>query len=230
MVDVIKQLALAAPLALILLFVPAFGQEIEPSANLTGATPENLTLSAPGDEPMLEQMSEKGIYGVQLRWAQDTLDPQSQMQVEIVFFNASAPPPTPENIPQTETNATGQSSPGASGFTDPGIIETTLPVESYDIAIYDEGGSVLWEKADQPGQGGRGTQRIGFEGNYTGPVTINITDIRPGWESETQTAEDLTDSVSFTTAVVPEFPIVAAIMAGGIAAGIAAARLRARVT
>jgi hypothetical protein len=85
---------------------------------------------------------------------------------------------------------------------------------------------VLWEKLDQPGQGGRGSQKIGFEGNYTGPVTINITDIRPGWETETATAEDLTDSVSFTATVVPEFPVVAIILAGGVAAGIAAARLK----
>ena len=175
-------------------------------------------------------MSEKGIYLVQFRWPQVTLNEQGAWQIELVFLNASSPSPTPENFPQRETNASGASVSGSSGFTDPGIIETTLPVESYDIALYDEGGNVLWEKADQPGIGGRGTQRIELESNYTGPVTINITDIRPGWESETQTAEDLTDSVSFTATIVPEFPIVAAIMAGGIAASIAAARLRARVT
>jgi hypothetical protein len=226
MVFMIRQLALAAPMALILLFVPAFGQEIEPPANLTNSTQESPRLDAPGDEPLLEQLSEKGTYRVQLRWAQDALDPQGQMQIELVFLNASSPSPTPENFPQQETNATGASNPGASGFTDPGIIETTLQVESYDIAIYDEDGGVLWEKLDQPGQGGRGSQKIGFEGNYTGPVTINITDIRPGWESETATAEDLTDSVSFTATVVPEFPVVAMILAGGVVAGIAAARLK----
>lgn len=229
MVCVIKQLALAAPLALIFLFAPAFAQEIEPSANLTNATQQSPHLAAPDGEPMLEQLSEKGTYLVQLRWAQEALDPQGQMQVEIAFLNASSPSPTPENFPQQETNATGASSPGASGFTDPGIIETTLQVESYDIAVYGSDGNVLWEKADQPGQGGRGSQRIDFEGNYTGPVTINITDIRPGWETETATAEDLTDSVSFTATVVPEFPMAAMILAGSVAAGIAIARLR-RVT
>jgi hypothetical protein len=226
MVCVIKQLALAAPLALIALLVPVFAQEVEPSANLTNATQGNPQLSAPGNEPLLEQLSEKGTYRVQLRWAQDTLDTQGQMQIELVFLNASSPSPTPENFPQQETNATGASNPGASGFTDPGIIETALQVESYDIAIYDGSGNVLWEKTDQPGQGGRGSQRIDFEGNYTGPVTINITNIQPGWQTETATAQDLTDSVSFTATVVPEFPVAAVILAGSLAAGIAAARLK----
>ena len=226
MVCVIKLLALAAPLVLIVLFVPVFAQEIEPPANLTGAKPQNLTLSAPSGEPLLEQLSEKGTYRVQLRWAQDTLDTQGQMQIELVFLNASSPSPTPENFPQQETNATGASSPNASGFTAPGIIDTTLPVKSYDIAVYDGSGNVLWQKTDQPGQAGRGSQRIGFEGNYTGPVTINITNIQPGWKTETATAQDLTDSVSFTATVVPEFPVAAIILAGSLAGGIAAARLK----
>jgi hypothetical protein len=176
---------------------------------------------------VLEQISEKGIYRVLFRWPQVTLNPQGAIQVEIVFLNASAPEPTPDSFPQTETNATGQSTPGASGFTDPGIIEPTLQIESYDIAIYAEDGRELWKKVDQPGLGGRGTQRIDFAGNYTGPVTINITDIRPGWDAGgTATAEDLTDSVTFTATVVPEFPVAAALLAAGVAATITAARLK----
>ncbi|HUG95994.1 MAG TPA: hypothetical protein VMJ94_00500 [Nitrososphaera sp.] len=100
-------------------------------------------------------------------------------------------------------------------------------MESYDITIYAGDGRELWEKADQPGETGRGTQRIDFEGNYTGPITINITNIRPWWDAGgTVTAEDLTDSVSFTATVVPEFPVALALLAGGVAAAIAAARLR----
>jgi hypothetical protein len=213
----VKPVALIGPLALLLLFLPAFAQE--------NNTQDDLQLGgSTNEEPVLEQQSEKGIYNVLLRWPQDPAS-QGGLQIELVFLNASAPKPTPENIPQTETNATGMSTPGASGFTDPSIIQTTLPVESYNIAIYGDDGNLLWEKKDQPGLGGRGTQRIDFEGNYTGPVTINITDIRPGWNSETATAEDMTDSVSFTTTVVPEFPFVAVILAGGVAAGIAALRL-----
>lgn len=215
-----KRFALAAPLALILLFLPAFAQE-------DNVTQNNLQLEAPGEEPVLEQMSEKGTYRVQIRWPQDAPAPQPSLQIELVFLNASSPQPTEENFPQTETNDTGASTPGASGFTDPGIIESPLPVESYDIAIYADDGRVLWEKADQPGLGGRGTQSINFDGNYTGPITINVTDIRPGWDlGETVTAEDMADSVSFAATVVPEFPIAVVLLAGGVAAAIAAARLK----
>ena len=211
-----KQLALVAPLAILLLFLPAFAQK-------ENMTQDSLQLQAPGDEePVLEQMSDKATYLVQLRWPQDGPTPQVGLSIELVFLNASSPQPTEENFPQTEINETG-----ASGFTDPGIIETTLHVESYDITIYAGDGRELWEKADQPGEGGRGTQRIDFEGNYTGPITINITNIRPGWDAGgTVTAEDLTDSVSFTATVVPEFPVALALLAGGVAAAIAAARLR----
>ena len=213
----VNHVALIAPMALLLLFLPAFAQEND--------TQGDLELDAPGSEPVLEQLSEKGIYNVLLRWPQGPAS-QGGLQIEIVFLNASAPEPTPENIPQTETNDTGASTPGASGFTDPSILEATLPVESYDIAIYGDDGTLQWEKKDQPGLGGRGTQDIDFEGNYTGPITINITNIRPGWNPETATAEDMTDSVSFTATVVPEFPLVVLILAGGVATGIAAFRLK----
>jgi hypothetical protein len=216
----IRHFALAAPLTLIALFLPAFAQAPDNATH-------GLQLNATGnEEPLLEQMSEKGIYRVLLRSPQAVLTPQGATELEIVFLNASAPKPTAANIPQTETNATGASTPSASGFNDPGIIERTLPVESYDIAIYSEDGRELWKKADQPGLGGSGIQRIEITSNYTGPVIVNITDIRPGWDvGETATAEDLIDSVTFTATAVPEFPFVAILLAASVASGIAAARL-----
>lgn len=225
----IKLLAVVIPLALLVIFVPAFAQLIEPRGTLKNGTENDLLMNSTGSElPVLEQTSEKGIYLVQLSWPQDPIAvSQEALQIEISFLNASAPRGTEENIPQTETNTTGQSQLGSSGYTDPSMIQSPLRVESYDITVYGEDGSELWKKEDQAGLGGRGTQRIEFEGNYTGPVTINITDIRPGWnEGGTSAAEDLTDSVSFTATVVPEFPIVAAILAGGLAAGIGIARLK----
>ncbi len=236
-------LALATSMTLLLpvLFAPAFGgQEIEPRATLGNATEDDPELNASGtDLPVLEQMSEKGIYLVQLRWPQVTLNEQGAWQIEIVFLNGSSPRPNATNFPQTETNETGQSTSGASGFTDTPegtnytgstLIETTVPVESYDIAIYDQAGNLLWEQMDQPGLGGRGTQRIELVGtNYTGPVTVNITDIRPGWDvgdDTTTAAEDMVDSVSFSATIVPEFPTIAAVLASGIVAGIVVARLK----
>lgn len=177
--------------------------------------------------PILEQQSEKGIYKVQLKWPQTVDDAQGAIQVEVAFLNASASPAT---APQKESNTTGSGT--EAGLTVPSVLEDTpLPVKSYDMVVYSDDGKKLWEKLDQPGLGGRGTQRIVLESNYTGPVTIEINDIQPGWDTGgTTTAADMTDSVKFTATIVPEFPIVAVVpLAIGIAATVAALRLRGRI-
>ena len=181
------------------------------------------------DVPVLQQVSEKGIYLVELKWPLTYTDPENSLQVELVFNNASAPPPTSNTIPQREDN-----------FTDSGLEDTrTVPavlggepmhVESYDMAIFTPDGRKLWEQLDQPGQGGRATQRIELDSNYTGPVAINISDIRPGGGgNETATTDDMADSVTFNVTIVPEFPIVTVLLAIGIIATIAVQRRRQRL-
>lgn len=103
-----------------------------------------------------------------------------------------------------------------------------MPVESYDIAIYTSDGNDLFNALDQPGVGGGGTQNIKFEGNYTGPVTIEITDIRPGWDPGKAAGEDLIDSVTLAAAVVPEFPVylVGVMIASMIGASVAFTRFK----
>lgn len=175
--------------------------------------PLNITST---DAPVLQQVSEKGIYLVELKWPQVVADAEGALQVEIVFNNASAPPPTSNTIPQTEDNLTD------SGIEDARTVPETLggepmQVESYDMAIFTPDGKKLWEKLDQPGQGGRGTQRIDLDSNYTGPVTVDISDIRPGGGgNQTATAGDTTDSVTFNVTMVPEFPIATVLLAIGI--------------
>ena len=188
-------------------------QDTSPQLNITST-----------DAPVLQQVSEKGIYLVELKWPLVVADAEDALQVEMVFNNASAPLPTSNTIPQTEDN-----------FTDSGIEDAqTVPeivggepmhVESYDMAIYTPDGRKLWEQVDQPGQGGRATQRIELDSNYTGPVTIDISDIRPGGGgNETATAADMADSVTFTVTIVPEFPLVTVLLAIGIIATIAVQR------
>jgi hypothetical protein len=183
------------------------------------------------DVPVLQQVSEKGIYRVELKWPQTVSDVEDALQVEIVFNNASAPPPTSDTIPQTEDNLTD------SGIEDARTVPETLGgepmhVESYDMAIYTPDGRKLWEQLDQPGQGGRATQRIELDSNYTGPVAINISDIRPGGGgggNETATSDDMADSVTFNVTIVPEFPLVTVLLAIGIIATIAVQRRRQRL-
>ena len=64
---------------MIVLFLPAFAQD---NATLNNATQGELQPNATGDEePVLEQVSEKGIYKVLLRRPQDALNPQGAIQV-----------------------------------------------------------------------------------------------------------------------------------------------------
>ena len=201
------------------LLPPLFAQQ-------DNATQLNATST---DVPVLEQISEKGIYRVELKWPQTISDVEDALQVEIVFNNASAPMPTSNTIPQREDN-----------FTDSGIEDArTVPevlggepmqVESYDMAIYTPDGRKLWEQLDQPGQGGRATQRIELDSNYTGPVSIDISNIKPGGGGdETASATDMTDSVTFTATIVPEFPLATVLLAIGIIVTIAVQRRRQRL-
>ena len=185
----------------------------------TDDTPTGLNITST-DVPVLQQVSEKGIYLVELKWPLTYTDPENSLQVEIVFNNASAPPPTSDTIPQREDNLTGSGIEDA--LTVPEVLGgEPMHVESYDIAIYTPDGRKLWEQFDQPGLGGRGTQRIELESNYTGPVSIDISDIRPGSSTnETATATDMTDSVTFTATIMPEFPLVTVLLAIGIIATI----------
>jgi hypothetical protein len=202
--------ALAFIIAATLLLPSSFAQQ-------DNATQLNATST---DVPVLEQISEKGIYRVELKWPQTITDVEDALQVEIVFNNASAPMPTNTTIPQREGNKTGSGT--EAGLTVPEVLGgEPMHVESYDIAIYTPDGRKLWEQLDQPGQGGRATQRIELESNYTGPVSIDISDIKPGsGTSETATAADMTDSVTFTATIAPEFPLVTVLLAIGIIATI----------
>jgi hypothetical protein len=192
------------------------------------AQPNNATqLNATGTNvPVLEKISDKGIYNVQLKWPQTIDDAQNALQVEIVFANASAPSPTNNTIPQRQTNAT-EGGTEASLTVPESIGPAPLPVQSYDMALYTPNGSKLWEKLDQPGLGGRGTQRIVLESHYRGPVDVQISDIRPGWDvGNTTAAGNMTDSVAFTATIVPEFPSAAtALLAIGVTATIIVATL-----
>lgn len=223
-VDVAKRYYLLGVVALAFvtaasLLPPLFAQQ-------DNATQLNATST---DVPVLEQVSEKGIYRVELKWPQTVTDVEDALQVEIVFNNASASMPTNTTIPQREGNETGVGT--EAGLTVPEVLGgEPMLVESYDMAIYTPDGRKLWEQLDQPGQGGRATQRIELESNYTGPITIDISDIRPGGGGdETGTATDMTDSVTFTATIVPEFPLAIVLLAIGIIATIAVQRRRQRL-
>jgi hypothetical protein len=142
---------------------------------------------------ILEKISDKGNYRVQILWHQLTSlggsaipspgIPKQGFEMEIDFLNASAPLPTAKTVPQKETGIRSESPVGGSvnQIPTPSIIQTTVPVDSYDITIYTDHGQELWKKLNQPVTGGRGVQRVIFENSdYSGGITIQITNIKSG--------------------------------------------------
>jgi hypothetical protein len=142
---------------------------------------------------ILEKISDKGNYRVQILWNQLTslggsaipspAVPKQGFEMEIDFLNASAPLPTTKTVPQKQTGIRSETSvgEGVNRIPAPSIIQTTVPVDSYDITIYTDHGQELWKKLDQPVTGGRGVQRVIFENsNYSGGITIQITNIKSG--------------------------------------------------
>jgi hypothetical protein len=142
---------------------------------------------------ILEKISDKGNYRVQILWNQLTslggsaipspAVPKQGFEMEIDFLNASAPLPTTKTVPQKQTGIRSETSvgEGVNRIPAPSIIQTTVPIDSYDITIYTDHGQELWKKLNQPVTGGRGVQRVIFENsNYSGVITIQITNIKSG--------------------------------------------------
>ena len=190
-----------------------------------GITDDNNTRlnSTSGDYPLLERVSDNGNYLVRLAWPTLPLNPDNAFDLQVFFINPTEPTGTNGTAAAPESNTTGSGMVGGS-ITVPDTMDRLVDVESYDITIYTDDGSVLWQKMDQPGTGGAPGERI-LVGNYTGPVTIEITDIRPG-NATTTAGDGGKDSVKFSASIVPEFPLVLVPVIAATAAVIAIMRFR----
>jgi hypothetical protein len=132
--------------------------------------------------PVISKISDKGNYRVLLMWG---LPPnefsKKSFDMELLFLNASAPLPTKQTVPQRESSTKGDSNLGADAFLiQPGIIKSTVPIDSYNITIYSTNGKVLWKKVNQPVTAGRGFERVTFANGYSGGITIQLTNIKSG--------------------------------------------------
>jgi len=166
--------------------------------------------------PILQKLSDKGTYLVAIKSGQSSIS--SGLNIEIVFLNKtspylSAPPPNAEsNLSSTEYNK-------SSGMVIPSVVERTLPVKSYDIAINSGDGKEIWKKTNQIPQGGRGPQSIVLDNYDVGNITISINNIVPEpslvdtlnqklndseqFAALNQTASKLpTDSVKFQSSII----------------------------
>ncbi|HEX6671841.1 MAG TPA: hypothetical protein VF084_06375 [Nitrososphaeraceae archaeon] len=146
------------------------------------------------DSLVSEKTSEKGNLLIQLK-SSLTSDP-SNFPLEIVFLNSTLPKQTPQTIPNVESNNTGDTLSSA-GLSDPSTLERVVPIQSYDIIIYDANGTEVWKKTAQSGTEGRTNLNVDF-GDYNGKLTIVIDKILQSKSSNNILNTDLPSRIENT--------------------------------
>ena len=131
------------------------------------------------DSLVSEKTSEKGNLLIQLK-SSLTSDP-TNFPLEIVFLNSTLPKQTPQTVPNLESNNTGDTV-SSTGLSVPSTLERVVPIQSYDIIIYDANGKELWKQTSQPATEGRANLNVEF-GDYKGKLTIMIDKIIPSKSS-----------------------------------------------
>jgi hypothetical protein len=134
---------------------------------------ENWQLSS----VLLEKESDKGNILVQLK-SSYTHDIHN-FPIEIVFLNATLPTHTAPSVPTLESNNTGDFI-SSGGLSVPSMLERVVPIQKYDMTIYDGNGNELWKKTSQVATEGRATQNVEFgEDVKGGELTVVIDKILP---------------------------------------------------
>jgi hypothetical protein len=146
------------------------------------------------DSLVSEKTSEKGNLLIQLK-SSLTSDP-SNFPLEIVFLNSTLPKQTPQTIPNVESNNTGDTLSSA-GLSVPSTLERVVPIQSYDIIIYDANGTEVWKKTAQSGTEGRTNLNVDF-GDYDGKLTIVIDKILQSKSSNNILNTDLPSRIENT--------------------------------
>jgi hypothetical protein len=159
--------------------------------------------------PIITEVSDKGTYKVELRWS-SPLDIQSPailskdgFDMELLFLNASSPEATPQTMQGNNSNLTMDFERSiTSAVSNLSTIEPIVPVDSFDITIYDDKGDELWNKMDQTLTAGRAPMRVMLDPNYSGGITITVDDIKSPLTSGSNEKAD--ESVRFTATVQGE--------------------------
>jgi hypothetical protein len=122
------------------------------------------------DSLLFEKTSENGNLLVQLK--SSLTHDRYNFPLEVVFLNSTIPTHTPQSVPSLESNNTGDTF-SSTGLSVPSTLERVVPIQSYDIIIYDANGNEVWKKTSQPATEGRAIQNVEF-GDYSGKLTIVI--------------------------------------------------------
>jgi hypothetical protein len=152
-------------------------------------------------QPLLTNISNKGIYEVQLG-----LSPGISLQSlpthgfspYIRFMSATAPPATSKTIPNHSGGGGLAMTVGGSGtqYNVPGSILRIVPIKSFDMTIYDSHGKILWKEENQIPSAGLKLVHVVFPKGTSGHITISIYDIKSPYPNVPS------DSVNFEAKVV----------------------------
>jgi hypothetical protein len=134
-----------------------------------------------------EKKSDKGDLLIQLK--SSLTHDRYNFPLEVVFLNSTLPTHTPQSVPTLESNTSGDTFSSA-GLSVPSTLERVVPIQNYDIIIYDANGNELWKKTSQSATEGRATQNVEF-GDYKGKLTIVIDKIIPSQSSNNILNTDL---------------------------------------
>jgi hypothetical protein len=158
------QISTLVMLLLIINLAPVF---IEQEISSQPAAFENWQLGS----VLLEKESDKGNYLIQLKssYSHDI----HNFPLEIVFLNSTLPTHNAPSVPSLESNNTGDII-TSGGLSVPSILERVVPIQNYDITIYDGNGNELWKKSSQVATEGRGTVNVQFEDIKEGELTIVV--------------------------------------------------------
>jgi hypothetical protein len=172
-------------------------------ANNSG-TNENQTSSP--RLPIVTEVSDKGTYKVELRWS-SPVDIQSPailskdgIDMELLFLNASSPEATPQTMQENNLTMDFERS-ISSEVSNLSTVEPVVPVDSFDVTIYDDEGNELWSKMDQTLTAGRAPMRVMLDPSYSGGITITVDDIKSPLTANSEKADE---SVRFTATVQGE--------------------------
>jgi hypothetical protein len=130
--------------------------------------------------PLITKISSKGVYQVQLSWSTPISIqslPKNGFSPHILFMNATAPPATSKTIPNRAAESEQTAGIGTQ-YNVPGSIERIVPINSFDMTIYDNHGKILWNKVKQTVSAGLGLEQVVFPKGYTGNITILIHNIK----------------------------------------------------
>ena len=152
-------------------------------------------------QPLITNISNKGIYNVQLGLntgiSLQSL-PKHGFSTYIRFMSATAPPATSKTIPNFASGGGLAMTIGGSGtqYNVPGSILRIVPIKSFDMTIYDSHGKVIWNKVNQVPSAGLIGEKVAFPEGTSGPITISIHNIKSPHPNVP------TDSVDFAAKVV----------------------------